>query len=269
MIRLSANLGLLWADRPLPLAVRAAAAAGFDAVELHWPYATPPAELRAALDAAGLPVLSLNTARGEGFGLSALPGREAEARDAIDAAIAYARAVGAGAVHVMAGHAEGAAAEAAFLANLRHACDAAPDLTILIEALNPVDVPGYFLRDTAQAAALIGAAGRGNLGLMFDCYHVARTEGDVAARFAALRPLIGHVQFAGVPDRGAPDRGSVDYAALLPEFGWDGYFGAEYRPLGAVEDELGWIEAIRASGAPRGVGRPSPPGRAGDADAGG
>jgi hydroxypyruvate isomerase len=240
-MRFSANLGFLWADRPLPAAVRAAEAAGFEAVELHWPHDTPPEDLRAALEETALPCLSLNTARDAGSALGAVPGREAEAREQIDAAIAYARAVDARAVHVMAGVAEGAAAEAAFRGALAHACDAAGDLTVLIEPLNARDAPGYLLRTTGQAAALIAELGRPNLKLMFDCYHVQITEGDLTRRFGDLRSIIGHVQFAGVPGRGSPEEGEVAYDRLLPSLRWDGYFGAEYKPSGDTDGSLGWL----------------------------
>ena len=67
-MRFSANLGFLWADRPLPDAIRAAKAAGFDAVECHWPYDVPAPDVAAALRETGLPMLGLNTRRGEGRG---------------------------------------------------------------------------------------------------------------------------------------------------------------------------------------------------------
>ena len=63
-MKFSANLGFLWTDRALPDAVRAAQAAGFDAVEFHWPYDTPLKDLQTALAGTGLPVLGLNTTRG-------------------------------------------------------------------------------------------------------------------------------------------------------------------------------------------------------------
>ena len=109
MPRLSANLGFLWADLALPEAIRAAARAGFDAVECHWPYAFDPGAVRAALDETGLEMLGLNTVRGGAGenGLLALPGREAEARAAIAQALDYAGRIGCKAVHVMAGFAEG------------------------------------------------------------------------------------------------------------------------------------------------------------------
>lgn len=254
MTRFSANLGFLWTDRSLPDAIRAARAAGFDAVECHWPYDAPPAEVRMALEETGLHMLGLNTRRGDVAagenGLAALPGREAEARAAIDEALAYAEAIDAACVHVMAGAATGEDAERAFMANLRYACDraAAAGRTILIEPLNRFDAPGYFLNTTAQAADLIGKLGQPNLRLMFDCYHVGRTEGDVIVRLRALRPLIGHIQFAAVPDRGAPDHGEVDYAAVFAEIvalGWDAPLGAEYKPGGQTDATLGWMARLR------------------------
>ena len=159
--------------------------------------------------------------------------------------VAVTKRFGAEAVHVMAGCAEGPAAEAAFIATLKYASDRAMDRMVLIEPLNAHDVPGYFLRDTGAAADIISRLGRSNVKLMFDCYHVARTEGDVAARFHALLPIIGHVQFAGVPHRGAPDRGDLDYRAVFGEIartGWQRPLGAEYRPDGPVEAGLEWMK---------------------------
>lgn len=253
-MRFSANLGFLWADLPLPDAIRAAAAAGFDAVECHWPYDTDPGAVRAVLEETGLALLGLNTRRGDpaagDFGLSALPGREAETIDAIDEAIAYARAVGAGHVHVMAGNASGAGARACFEGALRHACRAAAPhgLLVLIEPLNAHDAPGYFLKTTTQAIDIISEIGAPNLKLMFDCYHVGRTEGAVEARLRAVLPEVGHIQFAAVPDRGPPDHGEVDYPRLfqvISGLGWDRPLGAEYRTGGDTAATLGWLAAAR------------------------
>ncbi|MEL7515794.1 MAG: TIM barrel protein [Pseudomonadota bacterium] len=246
-MQFSANLGFLWTDRPLPEAIHAAQAAGFAAVECHWPYETPAQEVRAALAASGLPMLGLNTIRGKPGenGLGALPGREVEARAAIDQAIQYAETVGAGAVHVMAGFSDGAGAQAAFEANLSYAA-AQTDRTILIEPLNRHDAPGYFLKTTDQARAIIERVSAQNLKLMFDCYHVGRTEGDVITRLTELLPLIGHIQFASVPDRGPPDRGELNYAAIfshIASLGWTAPLGAEFKPR-SPGDILHWAEPL-------------------------
>ncbi len=244
-MRFSANLGFLWADRSLPDAIRAAKAAGFDAVECHWPYDQDAAAVKAALAQTGLAMLGLNTARGNlgENGLCAVPGREDEARASIDEAVAYAVATGTRAIHVMAGFATGEAAQAAFVAALRHACDAF-DGTILIEPLNGYDAPGYFLRDVEQAARIIAVVDRPNLRLMFDCYHAQLSGGDVTHRLERLLPLIGHIQIASVPDRGTPDHGELSYAhvfATLDRLGWDRPVGAEYKPVGETDATVAWV----------------------------
>lgn len=248
-MRWSANLGFLWADRPLPDAIHAAKAAGFDAVECHWPYETPATDVAAALSETGLAMLGLNTRRGGPGenGLAALPGRGAEARAAVDEALDYATAIGTPNIHVMAGFAEGEAAEAAFLDTLSYACAQAGEGTILIEPLNHYDAPGYYLKTTAQAECIIQKLEQPNLKLMFDCYHVQLMEGDVTHKLERLLPLIGHVQVASVPDRGAPDHGELSYPhiwASLRRIGWDRPIGAEYKPRGDTEATLGWMSAV-------------------------
>ncbi len=254
LTRFSANLGFLWADLALPDAIRAAARAGFDAVECHWPYEVPAEDVKAALDETGLPMLSLNTRRGDVAagenGLAALPDREEEARAAIDEALDYAAATGTGKVHVMAGFADSSTARDTFVRNLRYACtQAAPlGITILIEPLNSHDVPGYFLTRTDQACGIIEDVGAPNLKLMFDCYHVEIMEGDLCARFTAMHPLISHIQFADAPGRGAPGTGEIDYQTVfrhIRDAGFAAPLGAEYKPRGPTEPTLEWMSRLR------------------------
>ncbi len=260
-LKFSANLGFLWTELTLPDAIHAAANAGFDAVECHWPYAYDTNDIIHALHSTGLPMLGLNTDRGgDGqFGLTALPGAEAKARDAIMSALDYAAATNTRAVHVMAGRASGQAAETAFLENLTFAMAAAADrnIIVLIEPINTLDVPGYFLNTIAQASNLITAVNHPSLKIMFDCYHVAMMGGDVIADLEKYMPMIGHIQFAGVPSRGRPDEGDLDYGPILKtiqNLGWDMPLGAEYKPApinpassaqSAADDSLGWLSTFR------------------------
>ena len=164
-------------------------------------------------------------------------------------AFAYGSKVGAAAVHVMAGFAEGPAARETFLGNLRYALSVAPDgMTILIEPLNRHDAPGYFLRTTDQAAEIIAELSSDRVRLMFDCYHVGRTEGDIGTRLGELLPITGHIQFASVPDRAEPDRGEIDYGHVfqaIERLGWQHPLGAEYRPATTLEAGLGWLGRMR------------------------
>lgn len=254
MTKFSANLGFLWNDRSLPDAIRAAKAAGFDAVECHWPYETPAADVAEALRETGLVMLGLNTSRGDTSagenGVCALPDRVDDAHAAIDQALDYAAQIGTANIHVMAGFAEGQEAHDVFVANLEYACARAGDngQTILIEPLNKYDAPGYFLQTTEQAKGIIEQVGASNLKLMFDCYHVQLMEGDLTHRIDNLLPIIGHVQFASVPERGPPDQGEINYGHIFAHLNSLGYsipLGAEYKPQGLTDESLNWLAALR------------------------
>lgn len=250
-MKFSANLGFLFTDLSLPDAIHAAKSAGFDAVECHFPYDTPPDVMRDALAQTGLRMLGLNTWPGDraagDFGLAALPDRVDEARHEIARAVDYAAAAGVEAVHVMAGRTDGGpAADACFRENLTHACDlaAAHGIGILIEPINTRDVANYHLSGTAHAERIVDDLARPELKIMFDCYHMQIMQGDLAKTLERLLPKIGHIQIAAVPDRGEPDRGEVDYKWLmshLSALGYQGFVGAEYQPRDNTEKGLSWM----------------------------
>ncbi len=253
-MKFSANLGFLWKDLALPAAIRKAKQAGFDAVECHWPFNTNPAEVKAALDDTNLPMLCLNTrpgnvADGE-FGLTALPGREHEARAAIDEAIDYALAIGAKRIHVMSGIAQGGEVESCFVQNLKYACEEAQPhgITFLIEPINTIDVPGYFLSNIDLALDILDKVDRQNIKLMFDCYHVAKMNLDVGQALATVFHQIGHIQFASVPDRGPPGTGTGDLYSIfkhIKKLGYTQPLSAEYVPDGQPEEDLCWLDTAK------------------------
>jgi len=148
----------------------------------------------------------------------------------------------------MAGFASGKEAHAAFVENLRYACErAAPhDIGILIEPLNCYDAPGYFLSTAEQSKQVLADVGDTRAKLMFDCYHMQLMGGDLTNRLREFLPIIGHIQFASVPDRGTPEHGELNYAhvfALLDELGWNVPLGAEYKPVRPTVDTFGWLSA--------------------------
>jgi len=250
MPRLAANLGYLFAERPLIERFGAAAAAGFDAVELLFPYDVAPLAVKAELERHRLTQLGVNTPFGrEGeAGLAAQPGREREWQDAFMRALDYIVAIGGRSVHCMAGCVgpeRRPAAEAVFVGNLSRAADEAAKagIMLLIEPLNPRDRPDYFLSRIEHAADIVRKVGAANLRIQFDFYHAQITGGDLIRRFEAHLPSIGHVQIAGVPGRREPDEGEVNYPeilAALVRLGYGGFVGCEYRPRGRTEDGLAW-----------------------------
>jgi hydroxypyruvate isomerase len=255
-MRFSANLGFLWADRPLPARIEAAARAGFRAVEMHWPYDVPASDLAAAARRWDVTLLGINTAPGNFAagerGLGAIPGREQDFQGTVDQSIEYCRSSGATAIHAMAGNvarSDRERARAVFAANLRVAAAKAikHQLILLLEPLNPNDNPGYFYSTLREAASLIEELALPNVKLQFDVYHVARTEGDVLIKLDKYRAHIGNVQIASVPARAEPDEGEIAYPvifAALEKLKYEGWVGCEYRPRGDTDQGLGWMDRM-------------------------
>lgn len=252
MPRFAANLGYLFTERPQLERFGAAAAAGFTAVELLFPYDIAPSAVKAELAGNGLIQLGINTPRGrEGeSGLAALPGREHEWEAAFARALDYVLAIGGRAVHCLAGCVtpeQRPAAEAVFIKNLSRAAEVAASagIMLLIEPINPRDRPGYFLNRIEHAADIVGQVGSANLRIQFDFYHAQIVGGDLVRRLEAHLPLVGHMQIAAVPTRHEPDEGEVNYPeifAALDRLGYAGFVGCEYRPRGRTEDGLGWAK---------------------------
>lgn len=254
MPRFAANLGFLFPELAFTGRFGAAAAAGFGAVEFAQPYAHEASELAQLLEANGLEMVNFNlpmgdTAAGD-FGIACLPGREAEFRDGVVRAIDYARALGSARANCIAGKALAGADEAAqratLLANLRFAAREfrSAGLTLMLEPINNVDVPGYFVPLPSQGAALLAAVGADNVGLQYDIYHAAMMGEDPREGLARLAPAIRHVQFADAPGRHEPGTGAVPIAQcfdLLDTLGYAGWTAAEYRPSKATTETLGWL----------------------------
>lgn len=263
MPRFAANISMLFAEIPFIKRSRAAAENGFAAVECHYPYDTEPEHLRVEAERAGVRFLGINTPVArlgpEDSGIGANPQLSTEADARFAEALDYAIRLNASAIHVKAGRGAPGddGARAAFVRHLRHAGDSASahGLTVLIEPLNPIDSPGYFLNSSDQAAAILNEVDHPAVRMMFDIYHVQIIEGDLMRRLERHLPLIGHIQIAAAPDRGEPDDGEIAYGSVLDHIdrlGYSGWIGAEYRPRGTSTIEgLGWMSRFRGTPKPR------------------
>ena len=142
--------------------------------------------------------------------------------------------------------------EETLIANLRFAAGRLKQagIKLLIEAINPIDIPGFFLNTTAQALDIIARTGSDNLFVQYDIYHMQITEGDLARTMERNISMIPHIQLADNPGRHEPGTGEINYPFLfahLDRIGYSGWFGAEYRPSTTTEAGLGWFEAARTA----------------------
>lgn len=265
-LRFAANLSWLYTDLPFLDRFEAAARDGFKGVECLFPHEHPRAEVAARLRDLGLELVLFNANPGDWAsgerGLAGVPGREADFRAHLGAALDLAEALNAPRVHVMAGLCDDAPAARAqawstYEANLRwaaaQACAAGRVLTI--EAINPRDMPGYLLTRSSEALALLENIDSPHLQVQLDLYHAQIVEGDLTMRLRQMLPTgrVGHLQIAAVPDRGEPDAGELHFPWVFEELrrlNWTGWIGCEYRPRAspsrhepgrATSAGLGWL----------------------------
>jgi len=266
MPRFAANLSMMYAEHGFLDRFGAAAADGFDAVEYLFPYAVDKAEIAARLQQHGLTQALFNAPPGNfeagERGIACLAEREDEFRRGfLDQALPYAQALGCRRVHVMAGLAPAGAERTALLATYQRriawaAEQAAPHgIQVLIEPINPRDIPGYLLNRQDEAHALVRGIGLANLKVQMDLYHCQIVEGDLAMKLRQHLPggQVGHLQIAGVPSRHEPDDGELNYPylfELVDALGFDGFVGCEYRPRAGTSAGLGWLQRERARSAP-------------------
>lgn len=248
-MKLCANLTLLFAERPFMDRFGAAKDAGFDYVEVLFPYDVPVQDVVRELTLHDLKMVLINCPppnyTGGQPGWAAVPGSRFQSD--FKRALRYAQALKVTHLHIMAGEAAGPEAQAAFIENLRWAADQAPDQSLTIEPLNPDDKPGYFLNDFNLAMAVIAAVDRPNLGLQYDTYHAQKIHGDAARVWEDVKSRVTHVQVGQTPKRGEPDQGEIDFAALfaaMRRHGYDGWVSGEYIPKGRTEDGLSWLETV-------------------------
>ncbi|MEU9981066.1 TIM barrel protein [Streptomyces sp. NPDC050856] len=252
--RFDVNLSILFTELPLLERPAAAAAAGFTAVELWWPWIdTPTPEqseldaLKRALDDAGTRLVGLNFYAGQlpgpDRGALSVPGEEsARFRANIDVAAGFAASVGCTALNALYGNrvdgADPAAQDELALENLALAARAADRIgaILLIEALNKPESPRYPLVSAPAAVEVVdrvnAATGLGNAKFLMDLYHLSMNGEDLTEVIAKYTDRTGHVQIADNPGRGAPDTGGLDFTDLLGRLdaaGYDGWVGLEYK----------------------------------------
>ncbi|MFC6066844.1 TIM barrel protein [Streptomyces ochraceiscleroticus] len=273
--RFDVNLSILFTELPLLERPAAAAAAGFTAVELWWPWVDAPVPEQAELDAlrdalndAGTRLVGLNFYAGQlpgpDRGALSLPGEESEKfRANVPVAVEFARTMGCTALNALYGNriegVDPVLQDEVALANLTYAARAADSIgaTLLIEALNKPESPLCPIVSAPKAIEIVdkvnAATGLGNAKFLMDLYHLAMNGEDLNEVIDAYADKTGHVQIADNPGRGAPGTGDLDFTDLvnrLKKAGYDGWVGLEYKPgdrpsAGAFE----WLPApLRAAG---------------------
>jgi len=245
--------------RELPLLERfaAARAAGFHGAEIQALDEGDPGAMATAAGAAGIEVVLVNVGMGDfrtgGPGLSGVPGRVGQFREAAARTLDAAVTLGAGRIHLGPSRVPPGISRADCLAvyrdNLAWAADAAAGhpATLLIEALNVVESPTILLSDLEEVVQLIEESRSDRVGLQFDIYHAAMNGLDIRAAFQSCLRHIRHIQFADAPGRHEPGTGTIDFPLILAaiaESSYVGWAGAEYFPAASTAASFAWRDTL-------------------------
>jgi hydroxypyruvate isomerase len=274
-LRYEVNCSILFTELPLLQRPAAAKAAGFDAVEFWWPFATAvPGEAEvdqfvSAIDDAGVSLVGLNFFAGDmpggDRGLVSWPARSAEFRDNIPVVAAIGERLGCKAFNALYGNRlDGVTAEEQddlAAENLALAAQGVAGIggTVLLEPVS--GAPRYPLLTAADAAAVIArvsaVGGPANIGLVADLYHLAVNGDDVDKAIAAYTGTPGgvaHVQIADAPGRNEPGTGDLPLDRQLADLeaaGYTGWVGLEYKPSDPADSaaSFSWLPRERRGAA--------------------
>ena len=253
MPKFAANLTMLFGELPFLDRFAAAKAVGFSGVEYLFPYDFEKAVLREHLQQYGLAQVLHNLPAGDWAagerGIAIFPDRVDEFRDGVHRAIDYARALDCRQLNCLVGvappDADPLELNEVLVKNLRFAATtlARENIRLLIEPINTIDIPGFYLRRTEQAVQIIADVGSDNLFIQYDIYHMQVMEGDIARTLQKQMARIAHVQLADNPGRNEPGTGEINYPFLfgyLDDIGYRGWIGCEYKPKTTTIESLGW-----------------------------
>ena len=265
------NCSIMFGELPLLERPAAARAAGFDAIELWWPFDDAvPGDARVdrlvrAVGDAGVQLVGLNFAAGDmpagDRGLLSWPSRSQEFRDNVDVTVGIGERLGVRAFNALYGRRlDGVPVELqdeVATENLVLAAEAAARVgaVVLVEPVS--GSPGYPLLTAADALAAmdraVAAGGVDNLRLLLDVYHLSVNGDDVAAVVREHSARVGHVQVADAPGRHEPGTGELDIDAhleVLEATGYTGWVGLEYVPAGGTVEGLSWLPRARRGAQP-------------------
>jgi len=258
MVKFSANLSMMFTEVDFLDRFAKAAGNGFTAIEYMFPYDWEVDQLQELQQKYGLQQVLFNLPVDEwaagGRGIACIPGRESEFKENVARALPYAKKLQCPLINCLVGLTpEGVApdkVEQTLVDNLRYAADelAKENITLLVEALNSYNVPGFYLVGSQKSVELIEAVGSANVKFQYDIFHMQRMEGELINTMTTLKEVIGHIQLADNPGRHEPGSGEINFDNVfkaIDAIGYDGWIGCEYIPATTTEEGLGWLSNYR------------------------
>jgi hydroxypyruvate isomerase len=121
-------------------------------------------------------------------------------------------------------------------------------LELVIESINPISVPGYFLRDADASIDVCQQLDHPQMRMYFDCFHEHMSGGQVIERMLDSLPWVTAIHIADAPGRHQPGTGEIDFRAIrrvLDRAAYDGQLSFEVDPVnGDSESAVAAIKEV-------------------------
>ena len=226
----AANLTMMFGEVDFLDRFGEASKAGFKAVEYLSPYGHEKERLGGLLAEHGLSQVLHNLPAGDWDGgergIACHPDRVGEFQDGVGEAIEYAKALNCDQLNCLAGIVPRGVSDQqvhdTFVRNLVFAAARLEEagIRLLIEPINTIDIPGFYLTRTQQGRSIINEVGSSNLFLQYDIYHMQIMEGDLARTIQANLDVIRHLQLADNPGAKRAGYRRDQLSLPLPVYRW-------------------------------------------------
>jgi hydroxypyruvate isomerase len=248
----------LFTEVPLEQRFALAKQAGFKAVEIQFPYLLAAERIQQLLIKQQLKLVLFNVDADDllqgGEGLACVPEKQKQFKQAVAQTVEYAQILKPEAINVLPGRCFDSTQQEIYLTtfkeNIQFALEAFSPLGIktVFEAINTIDMPNFIIHSGAQMLEVLQTFNHPNLFMQYDIYHAQRMDENCIEFINQQADKIGHIQFADCPGRAQPGTGNIDFTQLfkvIDKSSYQGWLGAEYKPVGDTQNSLTWYQTYR------------------------
>jgi hydroxypyruvate isomerase len=136
---------------------------------------------------------------------------------------------------------------------------AAKNIEILLENIDPIENPNYFLTSITEIFQVAREVNHPNVKVLYDFFHEQIAEGNLMAKLQPNIDLIGLVHVADVPGRHEPGTGEINYSNIfkrLHELNYRGNIAMEFMPTSDTVKSLRAAKALASHCCSRGSSAP-------------
>ena len=257
MVNLAANLSMMFNEVGFMERFKKASDSKFKGVEYLFPYDFPKEDISNELNGNNLEQVLFDLPAGDwengDRGIAVDPNKKNEFKEGVGLALEYAELLNPQNLTCLVGKAPSNVsdneARSILIENLSYAATETKKagIKLLVEPINTLDIPGYWLHNTKKAIEIIKEVNNSNLLLQYDIYHMQIMEGNIINTISSNINMIGHMQLADNPGRHEPGTGELNYPVIfekLDQMGYEKWIGCEYVPIADSVSGLVWANTF-------------------------